>query len=73
MISAIDGGFAAWSVWSTCSVTCGGGSRTRERNCTDPEPQYGGNNCTGPWTDTYPSACNIQNCRKCNGTLAAKA
>ncbi|XP_052082923.1 uncharacterized protein LOC127720381 isoform X1 [Mytilus californianus] len=38
-----------WTVWSenTCSVTCGVGTGLRSRNCSNPHPQYYGNNCTG--------------------------
>jgi len=33
-------------------VTCGNGTWTRERNCTEPEPRFGGLNCTGNGTET---------------------
>jgi hypothetical protein len=38
---AIDGGY---SDWFPCSVVCGGG--TRERTCTNPVPENGGEDCT---------------------------
>ncbi|CAG2196493.1 THBS2S [Mytilus edulis] len=53
----------AWSVWSdnTCSVTCGVGTRSRSRSCSNPYPQYGGNKCIGIRTDhvtcTQPNKC----------------
>ena len=34
-----------WSQWTECSVTCGGGTRARERNCTDPPPVGNGKGC----------------------------
>ncbi|XP_076086838.1 uncharacterized protein LOC143057419 [Mytilus galloprovincialis] len=54
-----------WSVWSatTCSVTCGVGTSLRSRNCSNPYPQYGGNNCTGKSIDhvtcTQPNKCPV--------------
>ncbi|KAG6920998.1 SCO-spondin, partial [Chelydra serpentina] len=48
----LDGGFAPWSPWAPCSVSCGGlGHRTRARGCTSPPPANGGKDCVGPRTD----------------------
>lgn len=44
---AINGQWSIWSRWSSCSTTCGGGQITRTRTCTQPKPEYGGQNCTG--------------------------
>ncbi|CAH1232851.1 HMCN1 [Branchiostoma lanceolatum] len=41
------GGWSSWAAWTSCPVTCGGGRLWRERECTNPAPAYGGNNCTG--------------------------
>ncbi|CAH3021140.1 unnamed protein product, partial [Porites evermanni] len=43
---AIDGGYTDWSA-SDCSVTCGGGTQTLTRTCTNPPPSNGGKNCSG--------------------------
>ncbi|XP_076099012.1 SCO-spondin-like isoform X4 [Mytilus galloprovincialis] len=51
----IDGNWSGWSEWERCSVTCGGGFKTRNRTCSNPEPLFGGNNCTG--NDTLISNC----------------
>ncbi|XP_050798803.1 SCO-spondin-like [Gopherus flavomarginatus] len=48
----LDGGFAPWSLWTPCSVSCGGlGHMTRARGCTNPPPANGGKDCVGPRTD----------------------
>lgn len=44
-----------WSTWSTCSVTCGGGTQTRYHIV---EAENGGNPCYG----NYSQSCNTQEC-----------
>jgi len=51
-----------WSQWSECSVTCGGGTRTRTRNCTNPEPMGGGKDCTDIGEPVQEQECNNQTC-----------
>ncbi|XP_063410360.1 mucin-like protein [Mytilus trossulus] len=57
---SVDG---KWSVWmqEPCSVTCGVGTRLRHRQCSNPHPQYGGQNCAGKSIDhincTQSSCC----------------
>ncbi|CAB1339848.1 unnamed protein product [Coregonus sp. 'balchen'] len=41
----INGNWGPWSLWDTCSATCGGGAQTRKRLCNDPAPNYGGKEC----------------------------
>ena len=36
-----------WSMWGSCSVTCGVGEMTRQRQCLNPRPEHGGRSCTG--------------------------
>ncbi|XP_067942024.1 coadhesin-like [Watersipora subatra] len=43
----VHGNWAVWSLWSECSSTCAGGTRTRERTCTNPVPSLDGLHCTG--------------------------
>ncbi|XP_078487952.1 uncharacterized protein LOC100179634 isoform X3 [Ciona intestinalis] len=47
-----------WSPWSTCDVTCAGGSQTRRRICTNGLPGMLG--CDGP--DSEDKYCNGQIC-----------
>jgi len=43
----VSGRWSPWSRWGFCSKTCGVGSRSRSRSCTEPEPQFGGEECSG--------------------------
>lgn len=56
----IDGGWSDWSAWSDCTVGCGGGTQTQTRTCTNPAPQYGGQSCQGPSSQTQ--TCNTNPC-----------
>ncbi|XP_072176576.1 hemicentin-1-like [Diadema setosum] len=53
----VDGVWGAFSMWSTCSVSCGGGQQTRTRTCVG--PLYGGMPCEG----------SAQQTRRCNSEL----
>lgn len=46
----VDGVWLDWQAWEICSVTCGGGERTRVRACEG--PFYDGAECVGPVDDT---------------------
>ena len=52
-----NGTWTGWSDWSTCPVTCGTGSQSRHRNCTDFEC---GGYCDGPESETQ--LCNTDCC-----------
>jgi len=41
-------------------MTCGGGSRTQTRTCTNPTPQGSGADCVGSPTNT--ESCNLLAC-----------
>ncbi|CAL9698264.1 unnamed protein product [Knipowitschia caucasica] len=43
----VDGSWSQWSLWTECSMTCGGGVKTRKRLCNNPAPQSGGRGCVG--------------------------
>jgi hypothetical protein len=59
-VDAVDGGWTTWSSWGTCSLTCGGGTQTRTRTCTNPAPANGGADCVGSATEAQ--SCNTHAC-----------
>lgn len=58
--SPVNGGWSTWSTYSVCTQTCGGGTQTRTRTCTNPAPANGGVQCAGNSLETQ--VCNIQSC-----------
>ena len=57
-----NGNWAAWGAWSACTVTCGGGTSTRTRTCTNPAPARGGKPCAGNGSEQ--KNCAENSCRK---------
>ena len=56
----VDGGWSDYGDWSACSKECGGGEQTRERECNNPAPEFGGADCQGNSSESQ--ACNEQPC-----------
>ncbi|XP_020613183.1 mucin-like protein [Orbicella faveolata] len=56
----VNGGWSDWGVWSSCSVTCGGGVQRRLRTCRNPPPSSGGVDCQG--NNLQPQVCNTNGC-----------
>ncbi|XP_063245186.1 hemicentin-1-like [Bacillus rossius redtenbacheri] len=54
-VCQVDGGWSDWTEWTSCSVSCGRGTRRRYRKCDRPEPAYGGRPCLG--SDGQQEAC----------------
>ena len=55
-----NGGYTAWSSWSSCSVTCASGTKSRKRSCTNPTPVGAGATCSGASTETV--SCTLNPC-----------
>ncbi|XP_072523494.1 A disintegrin and metalloproteinase with thrombospondin motifs 14 [Salminus brasiliensis] len=55
-----DGGWSSWGKFGSCSRTCGGGVRSRSRQCNNPAPAYGGRDCPGSAFDYQ--VCNTEDC-----------
>ncbi|XP_078346362.1 uncharacterized protein LOC144631716 isoform X2 [Oculina patagonica] len=58
----VDGGYSDWGSYSTCSRSCGGGTQSKKRTCTNPPPSNGGADCSGMGPDTFSRECNTQDC-----------
>ncbi|ESP02963.1 hypothetical protein LOTGIDRAFT_110577, partial [Lottia gigantea] len=56
----VNGGWGSWSGYSSCSITCDGGTRTRTRLCDNPTPSSGGASCPGSSAEVQP--CNTLSC-----------
>eukprot|EP00795_Rhopilema_esculentum_P007448 gene7449-13212_t len=59
----VHGGWTDWGTFSACSKSCGNGTTTRYRSCTNPAPSHGGNDCN--WTiagDNETRPCNTFHC-----------
>ena len=56
----VHGGWTTYGAWTRCTKSCGSGVKTRARNCTNPAPKYGGNDCYGDAVET--ARCNTDRC-----------
>ncbi|KAM7440695.1 hypothetical protein ABFA07_010097 [Porites harrisoni] len=56
----VHGGWSGWGVWTTCTKSCGSGTQTRSRSCTQPRPQHGGKVCPGALKEQR--VCNAHSC-----------
>lgn len=61
-VCIVNGGYSDWTYWTQCSVTCGGGIKTRYRNCSSPEPAFGGKDCAELGVEVEKSPCAPDRC-----------
>ena len=56
----VDGNWGAFGQWTSCSTSCGGGTRSRTRSCNNPPPSNGGKQCSGSASET--ESCGMNKC-----------
>ncbi|XP_052285283.1 properdin-like isoform X2 [Dreissena polymorpha] len=56
----VDGYWSEWASWSTCSVTCGHGDRSRNRTCLFEQGKPRGHDCVGQGLQT--GSCTESDC-----------
>ncbi|KAM9324233.1 A disintegrin and metalloproteinase with thrombospondin motifs 13 [Gastrophryne carolinensis] len=59
-VSVVHGVWSSWSTFSSCSRSCGGGVIIRRRQCNNPRPAFGGQDCKGSALEA--KMCNMQVC-----------
>lgn len=57
-----DGAWGSWSKFGSCSRSCGTGARFRTRQCNNPAPSNGGQDCPG--VNYEYQLCNTDDCPK---------
>ena len=55
-----NGSWGEWDSYGTCSVTCGDGTKSRARSCSNPTPFGDGSDCSG--SSSQSSSCNNEAC-----------
>ena len=59
----VNGMWGGWNEWESCTVTCGGGSQTRTRQCLWPDANNKGKHCNFDGSDSVQSReCGINSC-----------
>ncbi|CAB4014749.1 coadhesin-like isoform X2, partial [Paramuricea clavata] len=58
----VDGSYGNWSLNITCNVTCGEGFGTWTRECNNPQPKYGGINCSHLGEHVQYRPCSAKPC-----------
>ncbi|XP_074624580.1 SCO-spondin-like isoform X4 [Acropora palmata] len=57
----VNGKWSEWVPFTSCTVLCGGGTRSRSRTCTNPPAAFGGKECVGNSQDVQ--SCNEFPCQ----------
>ena len=65
----VNGGYSKWSVSVLCNVSCGEGVEVWQRSCDNPEPKYGGHNCSKLGDSVEKRKCKGKPCPSKNKTI----
>ncbi|ETE58790.1 hypothetical protein L345_15487, partial [Ophiophagus hannah] len=57
-VSMVHGQWSTWGSFTPCSRSCGGGITSRQRQCNNPRPAFGGQPCQGEALQA--EMCNVQ-------------
>lgn len=63
IVCPVDGVWTDWSLWTTCTKSCGGGEMSRTRHCVFSNVAPRGHDCTGP--ESQVAACGSSACPDC--------
>ena len=59
----VNGGWGSFGDWEECPVSCGGAEHSRYRECNNPIPEHGGDDCTiDGSTNVETEQCNENPC-----------
>ncbi len=60
----VNGNYTEWTPWTSCDKSCGNGTRTRSRACSNPPASNGGKTCIeqGLGDDTMDELCFLAHC-----------
>ena len=62
LFALVHGGYGNWKAKNACNVTCGDGFETWIRDCDNPEPKFGGRNCSLLGTPVDYRSCSARPC-----------
>lgn len=66
----MDGRWGSWSLFGSCSRSCGGGIQLSKRECTNPAPSNGGKYCRG--LRVKYRSCNLNSCTDAGWSLTER-
>lgn len=62
VLALVDGGYNNWTLKDACNVTCGEGFDTWTRDCKNPQPKFGGRDCSHLGEPVENRPCSARPC-----------